>query len=146
MRLTQFTDLALRLMVHLAANQGRRITIADAATACGASRFQFMKVANHLARNGLIKALKGRSGSIMLAAPPQQITVGAIVRAAEEDFNLVECSSGVACRMLPGCAIPSVLGDALIAFLAQLDRRSLEDLMTAAERPAKQQVSEDGSD
>lgn len=131
MRLTQFTDLALRLMVHLARNEGTRITIAEAAASCSVSRFHLMKVVNHLARCGLIRTTKGRTGSITLSQPASETTIGHIVRAAEEDFSLVECQSGTECRMLPDCTIPLALSGALNAFFAELDSRTLADLVAA---------------
>jgi Rrf2 family nitric oxide-sensitive transcriptional repressor len=131
MRLTQFTDLALRLMVYLASHQGERITIAQAADSCGVSRFHLMKVSSHLARRGLVRATKGRTGSVSLGRAAEEIFVGTIVRAAEDDFDLVECQAGSRCTMLPTCRIPLVLEEAMLAFFAHLDACSLAELAAA---------------
>ena len=52
MRLTQFSDYAWRLLMHVADQDGQRTTIADAAKANDISRSHLMKVAQRLAQPG----------------------------------------------------------------------------------------------
>lgn len=129
MRLTQFTDYALRLMMFAATHNERLITIEQAAEAYGISRNHLMKVANHLTREGYLKAVRGRSGGLTLARPPADIGLGAVVRTTEPDFAIVECfGKDTSCRLTPACRLKGIVGRALGAFMAELDQYSLADL------------------
>ena len=130
MQLTTFSDYALRLMMMATANSDRLVTIEETARAFDVSRAHLMKVAHHLVRQGFLKAVRGRTGGLKLARPPEAIGLGEIVRATERDFTLVECfSPGNRCRITPRCRLRGVLSDALDAFLTVLDRYTLRDLV-----------------
>ena len=134
MQLTRFSDYGLRLMMMAAANGERRITIEETARAHDISRAHLMKVAQLLVREGFLKAVRGRGGGLTLARPAETITIGAVVRATESDFALVECmGSGNQCRITPGCRLRGVLGEALHAFLQVLDRHTLAELVLRPE-------------
>ncbi len=67
MRLTNFSDYALRVLMYAAAQQDRLITIEETADVYGISRAHLMKVVNRLTRAGYLKAVRGRSGGLALA-------------------------------------------------------------------------------
>src|SRR5690606_22269917 len=73
MRLTNFTDYALRVLMYAAAHRDRLITIEETAQVYGISRAHLMKVANQLARAGFLVAVRGRSGGLKLAKTPEQV-------------------------------------------------------------------------
>ena len=130
MRLTSFTDLALRLLMYAAAHEDRLITIEKASAVCGVSRAHLMKVANSLTRAGLLKAVRGRSGGLTLAKPPGKIRLGDVVRATEPDFALVECfGARNRCIITRRCRLRGILREGLNAFNAVLDAYTLADLM-----------------
>jgi len=83
MRLTNFTDYALRLLMYAAAQEGKLITIEETAERYGISRTHLMKVANLLTRAGYLKAVRGRSGGLLLGKEPAAIGLGEVVRATE---------------------------------------------------------------
>lgn len=129
MRLTHFSDYALRVLLYAAAKDGELITIEETAKVYGISRAHLMKVANQLTRAGYLKATRGRSGGLALAKRPNKIRLGDVVRATEPDFALVEClSADNHCLISPGCRLRGVLNEALAAFMATLDRYTLADL------------------
>ena len=130
MKLTLFTDYAIRVLLYLAARPDRLCSIAEVARAYGISQNHLMKVANDLARGGYIQSVRGRSGGIRLGMAPEDINVGTVVRHTEEGLELVDCSS---CVIAPACGMTGVLQEALSAFLAVLDRHSLADLTTRRE-------------
>lgn len=130
MRLTTFSDYALRLLMYAAAAGDRLITIEEACKTYNISRGHLMKVANLLTRKGYLKAIRGRSGGLVLAKRPKDIRLGDVVRATEADFALVECfATGNQCIISRCCALPNVLNEALNAFIRTLDRYTLDDLM-----------------
>src|SRR5665647_1252972 len=55
MRLTNFSDYALRVLMYAAARDGERITIEETAQRYGISRTHLMKVVNLLTRAGYLK-------------------------------------------------------------------------------------------
>jgi Rrf2 family nitric oxide-sensitive transcriptional repressor len=130
MRLTTFSDYALRLLMYAAAFDDRLITIEEVCNVYSISRGHLMKVANLLTREGYLKSVRGRSGGLTLAKHPKDIRVGDIVRACEPDFALVECfASGNQCMVTKCCRLPDALNDALNAFVETLDKYTLQDLM-----------------
>jgi Rrf2 family transcriptional regulator, nitric oxide-sensitive transcriptional repressor len=60
MRLTSFSDLALRLLMYAAMREDRLITIEEASEVYNISRAHLMKIANTLTRAGYLKAVRGR--------------------------------------------------------------------------------------
>ena len=141
MRLTNFSDYALRVLLYAAARGEDLITIEETAKAYGISRTHLMKVANQLTRSGYLKAVRGRSGGLALAMRPNEIRLGDVVRATEPDFAMVECfSPDNRCLITPRCRLKGVLKEALGAFMATLDRYTLADLVLRPEdfgiRPA----------
>jgi Rrf2 family transcriptional regulator, nitric oxide-sensitive transcriptional repressor len=130
MRLTNFTDFALRLLMYAAVHEDRLITIEEASEVYNISRAHLMKVTNTLTRAGFLKAQRGRSGGLMLAMPASNIKLGDVVRATEPDFALVECfTSGNQCIITNSCRLRGILHEGLDAFSAVLDKYTLADLM-----------------
>jgi len=126
MQLTKFSDYALRVLLFAHAAGDRLVTIEEIAAAYRISRAHLMKVVNALTRAGFLTPVRGRSGGVRLAKPADKIVLGAVVRATEPDFALVECfSTGNQCVITGCCRLPSVLGEALDAFLCVLDQHTL---------------------
>ncbi len=130
MRLTSFSDYALRLLMFAAAVDARRFTVEEAATAYGISCNHLMKVAQTLTRAGFLIAARGRSGGLTLARKPADIRLGDVIRATEPDFALVECmSTGNRCAITRMCGLPPILNEAIGAFVQAFDRYTLEDIV-----------------
>lgn len=130
MRMTLHSDFALRMLIYLAVNPDRPITVGEIASSYRLSRNHLLKVALNLSRGGFVNTVRGRSGGLTLAKPATQITIGAVVRHLEEDFALVEClkADGDVCAISPLCQMKGIFSDALSAFLAVLDRHTIGDV------------------
>jgi Rrf2 family nitric oxide-sensitive transcriptional repressor len=133
MRLSDYTDYTLRVLMYCAARRDRRVTIAEIAQAHGVSRNHLMKIVNDLARQGLVATTRGRGGGLRLLKAPSEIRVGDVVRASETDFRMVECFDPASrtCMLLPDCALQAVLGRALRAFFWELDAVTLAQIVGA---------------
>ncbi|MDH7640500.1 Rrf2 family transcriptional regulator [Sphingomonas oryzagri] len=126
MRLTRYTDYAMRVLMHLGAREDELSSIAEIARAYGISQNHLMKVVQDLGKAGYVATQRGRGGGIRLARPAIDINLGAVVRHTEEGFDLVDCDD---CLIAPACSLPRVLNEAVQAFLAVLDRYTLEDIL-----------------
>lgn len=131
MRLTTYTDYALRTLMHLAANQDRLVTIQDIADVHGIAKNHLTKVVHQLGLLGVIETVRGRNGGIHLGKEPAQINIGAVVRSTEPDFFMAECfdKKRNECLYSPSCMLKDVLGSATAAYLQVLDGVTLEDII-----------------
>lgn len=135
MRLTDYTDYALRVLMHLGSHPGRTITIREIAEAHGISHNHLSKVVYHLGQLGVITTLRGRSGGLQLARAPAQIMLGAVIRATEPDFQMVECFSEQknTCLLAGRCKLKHLLVEATGAYLERLDHVPLSALLGVAD-------------
>jgi Rrf2 family nitric oxide-sensitive transcriptional repressor len=131
MRMTFHTDYALRMLLYVAMRPNGTCTVHQVAETYGLSRNHLLKVAQTLSRLGYLETARGRSGGIRLARPATEINIGALVRATEEDFSLVECMQreGGVCVISPACMLKGMFSEALAAYLAALDKYTLADAL-----------------
>jgi len=128
MQLSLFTDYGLRTLMYLASQPDRQITLRELAAAYEISLDHLRKVVSRLAQLGLIESRQGRSGGLRLGAPADAIRVGQVVRQMESGDEVIDCE-GRECVLVPGCALRLELADALEAFYARLDEKSIADLL-----------------
>jgi len=137
MRLTTMTDYALRMLIYLGQHPDRLCTTAEIAQAYDISEAHLTKITHQLGLGGWIRTVRGKGGGMSLALAPEDIMLGELVRAVEPDFYLVEClGNGNACSLTGRCRLTGIFNEALAAFLEQLDRHSLADLLSPAQTPA----------
>lgn len=131
MRLTVYTDYALRLLMYLALKDNGRATIAEIAKSYGISRNHLMKVAYELGQAGYVETLRGRGGGLKLAKPAEAIGLADVVRHTEQDMALVPCFKPIdaPCVIRPSCVLRHALARANAAFVDVLDEYSLSDLV-----------------
>jgi len=130
MRLTLWTDYALRTLMYVGAREPQLATIAEVAATFAISRAHLMKIVNKLARLGYLETVRGKSGGIRLGRSAGEIGVGAVVRDTEEELAVMGCLSDAGfCRLDGCCVLKRALREATSAFLALLDRYTLADLL-----------------
>lgn len=131
MKLTTFSDYTLRVLIYLAINPDRLVTIAEIAERHAISENHLMKVVHHLARGDLVESVRGKGGGIRLAAAPETIRIGRVVRESEGEMAIVECMDPQtnACKITSGCRLAKILVDAFAALYAHLDQFTLADLV-----------------
>jgi Rrf2 family nitric oxide-sensitive transcriptional repressor len=134
-RLTVYTDYALRMLMYLAVKEEGLSTIAEIAESYGISRTHLMKVAHQLGVAGYIETVRGRQGGLRLARSPGTIGIGDVVRCTEPDMALVPCLEPVNghCTILSCCQLRTALQRARAAFVAVLDEYTLQDLVVHGE-------------
>jgi len=74
--------------------------------------------------------VQGKNGGFRLMRKPSQINVGAVIRDMEEELDVIGCLQQEGfCRIEGACVLRRALQEATKAFLAVLDKYTLEDLL-----------------
>lgn len=131
MRLTRFTDNALRALVYLALAPDDVPTVGVVARQMGMSEDHLLKVVQRLTQLGYVQTIRGRRGGMRLARAADTIRVGELVRQTEENMQLVACfePGNVECPIAPACGLAPALDKALQGFLSVLDGYTVADLI-----------------
>ena len=133
MRLTDYTDYALRVLLYLSVRPSGLSTIQEISDAYGISKNHLMKIVQQLGELGWVETVRGRNGGLRIAARTNDLTIGEIVRKTESDFAIVGCfaerdAATQRCVIQPHCRLRGVLAAARDAFLAELDKHTVGEL------------------
>lgn len=129
MQLDKFTDYALRLLMTLSVMGPQKVSSSYVAGVFDLSEHHLSKVASALVREGFVISERGRNGGLVLARSPEDIVIGAVVRALRGSQPVAECfGSNTSCRILPVCGLRNPLQKAQEAFFTTLDGYTLADI------------------
>lgn len=139
MRLTLYTDYAFRALIYLETQKDRLVSIHEIARVYDISENHLVKVIHRLGKHGFIETQRGRRGGIRSHREAADIKLGDVVRCTEDDMAIVSCmrcdESAQQCILtIRGCALQGVLARARDAFMAELDKLTLADMITSRER------------
>lgn len=130
MRLSNFSDYSLRVLMYLGADPDRLATIGEIAAGHAISENHLMKVVHQLGRYGYLETVRGKGGGMRLARSPDAIVLGEVLRQTETDFMLAEClGSDASCRIQGACGLKRIFNEALSAMFLVLDSYTLADLL-----------------
>ena len=142
MELNQFTDYSLRALIFVALkDEGELSSIKEIAAAFAVSENHLVKVVHKLGKLGYLETVRGRGGGVALKMAPEKIGVGEVVRAVET-MAVVEClppRQGTCC-IAGVCELQAGLKRATAAFMAELDKMTLADLVRN-DRELRQRLS-----
>lgn len=140
---------ALMALAHLARHPEREpVLISQIAEAEHIPRKFLEAILLALRKGGILQSRIGKGGGYLLAAAPQEITVGRVVRVLEGDLSPVQCLSEVnyarcdECADEASCGIRLVMGDVKRAIDAAFDGVTLADMVerSEAERRKRERV------
>jgi Rrf2 family transcriptional regulator, nitric oxide-sensitive transcriptional repressor len=131
MRISTYSDYALRVLMHAALRRPERSTVDEVANAFSISRHHLVKIVHDLGRHGYLATQRGIGGGFTLALPPEKIGIGDVVRLGEESETVIDCKDrrNRFCQIFPACRLKVVLDEAAASFFAVLDSYTLEDLL-----------------
>lgn len=131
MRLTTKTNLAARVLMACAANEGVVLRTAQIAQMCNASLNHLLQVVNELHLHGFVATIRGRSGGLHLTRPPSQVSIGAVFRVFEAGHPFAECFDPQTntCPLDTTCRLRSFIARAVEAFYHEMDMITLQDLV-----------------
>lgn len=129
MKLTLFTDNALKSIIVLQNNPQRLYTIDDIAEAIAAPRNHLIKVLNFMVRKEWIRSIRGRNGGLVYNEKTDNLRLGDVIRILEKDDQeeLLNCGE---CKMNTNCRLRGMLSNATNAFYADLNQYIVGDLIT----------------
>lgn len=136
MQLSLHADYGLRVLLYLGSHPGEIVSTKRISQAYGISKNHLVRVMQTLGEHGYIRVIPGRAGGVTLSRDASTIRLGEVVRDTEPTMNLVECFDlrTNTCPIIQVCGLKSHLAQALEAFIAELNRHTLADLMTPARR------------
>lgn len=131
MRLTAYTNYALRTLMFCALHPGQLVRVEDVSDAYGISRAHLLKAARQLGQLGYLENVRGRSGGIRLGRALDEIVIGEVVRHTEGDLELVECFNpdSNTCPLIGVCKLSVLFHAGLKAFFTELDKVTLADMI-----------------
>ncbi|MCT9090921.1 Rrf2 family transcriptional regulator [Streptomyces sp. ASQP_92] len=139
MRLTRFTDLALRVLMRLAviehADDQAPPTTREVADSMRIPYTHTAKVVARLQHLSLIEARRGRGGGLVLTTAGRLASVGGLVRELEGPAEVVECEGAAPCPLVAACRLRRALHRAREAFYDSLDELTVEDLVASPTGP-----------
>lgn len=130
MRLTSYTNFAMRSLQLAALKAPDLIRVDDVVRVHGLARPHIVKIVHELGLAGYIETQRGRGGGFRLARPAEEIIVGDVVRLTEGPMELVECFNpeNNTCPLIGICKLSRALQEATRAFMAVLDDLTLADI------------------
>lgn len=130
MRLTSYTDYALRVLLYVGAAE-HAVTITTVSNAFGISKDHLRKVVHALSQHGYLHTTQGRSGGLTLGMPANRINLRDVVMQFEPG-EMVECFSKDAntCPITAMCGLKHALMKAQRKFFETLGEYYLSDLIS----------------
>ncbi len=131
MQLSLHADYALRVLIYLGTHSERVVTTQEISSSYGISRNHLVRVIHTLAASEYVNIQPGRSGGVKLARDPASIRLGDVIQNAEPTMRLVECFTPETntCPIARVCSLKHMLNDALRAFLTELNRHTVADVI-----------------
>lgn len=130
MKLTSYTNYAMRSLQLAALKSPNLVRVDDVAKIHNISRPHIMKVVHELGKAGYLETVRGRGGGFRLARPAHQIIVGDVVRITEGPMDVVECFNREknTCPLIGICILSRKIQEATAAFMAVLDDLTIADI------------------
>jgi Rrf2 family transcriptional regulator, nitric oxide-sensitive transcriptional repressor len=125
-KLTLYTSHAFSVLRHLAEVPERLSSIREITHTHSVSHSLLTKLVRDLRSAGLIETVRGRSGGIRLARPPQDITLGELVLCTERTFGCDKKRAGSLSRPEN---LDNLLNAAFNCFVEVLKTYSLVDIV-----------------
>lgn len=128
MKLNQFTDYGLRVLMYLAHKPDEpAATISELSDTFAISRNHLVKVVQFLSNHKILRARRGKGGGLSLSAPPESFKVGQLVALLEQSDCVIDCGQRD-CALQGNCLLKYALSNAYKEFIRFLDNYTLKDV------------------
>jgi Rrf2 family protein len=118
------------MLLDIAENSnGRPVSVSEVSARLGVSVKYLEQLIRPLKRGGYLVSVRGPKGGHMLTRPPEEITVGEVVRLLEGGINLTDCvSDDKICSRGAKCSVRNVWVEATAAMNRILDSITLSQI------------------
>ncbi len=129
MRLTQYTDYGLRILLYLGLKRDLA-TARELSENFKMSRNHIAKIIHQLGQMGWVETSKGKGGGIRLATKALDLNLSVVIKRLEPDFHLVECFNQKEnqCPIAGVCRLEGLLYSAREAFFQALEGVTIRQL------------------
>lgn len=130
MKLTSYTNYALRCLQLAALRAPDLIRVDDVAKIHGLSRPHIVKIVHELGKAGFLTTVRGRNGGFQLARDPEDINISDVVQLTEGPLDVVECFNKETntCPLIGICKLSRAMQRATAAFMDVLSELSVADI------------------
>lgn len=133
LKLSKKTDYALMAVQYMASKTAvRAVNTKEIAEAYRIPLELLAKVLQKLGKKGVVISHNGPKGGYVLARPPSEISVLAVIQAIEGNIGITECyhNEDSHCVQMARCNIRTPLRNIQNSIYALLDSMSIEDMTT----------------
>ncbi len=130
MKLTSYSNYALRSLQLAALRAPDLVRVEDVATTHKLSKPHIVKIVHELGKAGFLETVRGRYGGFRLARNADEIIIGDVVRLTEGPLDVVECFNPKtnSCPLIGICKLSNAMMKATDAFMAVLDDLTVADI------------------
>ncbi len=130
MKLTSYTNYALRCLQLAAVKAPELVRVDDVANIHGLSRPHIVKIVHELGKAGYLATIRGRGGGFKLGMAAGDIIIGDVVRLTEGSLDVVECMNATTntCALIGICKLSTAMSKAADAFISVLDDLTVADI------------------
>ncbi len=126
MKLSTKSRYGLKAVYILAKSDGDVVPLSVLSKDIGVSSAYIEQIMRLLKARGIIESSRGVSGGYLLAKPCEEITLGEVIRALEEDLEIVDCIGKTPCNGM--CETKKVWEKVYDAINDTLDGMTLKDM------------------
>ena len=129
MKLSSKTKYGLKACHFLGVNYPDNLVSASTLESyVGVSGKYLEKIMRMLSNRNIVCANRGANGGYFLARPPKQISIGEIVRALEDDMEIIECvKDGSKCKCCPSSGVWKKLYEGINGILDGMNLQQMLD-------------------
>lgn len=131
MKISSKAHYGLQAAYILAEKQSESFSATELGKEMGVSAKYLERIMRALCGAGTVKASRGINGGYSLARDPKSITVGEIVRALEDDLEIIGCVKSGSCEKCASSAVWKKLYDGINSIL---DSVSLADMVESEQK------------
>ena len=130
MKLTSYTNYAMRCLQLAALKHPELVRVDDVSLIHNVSRPHIVKVVHELGKAGYLETVRGRGGGFRLGRPAEEIIVGDVIRFTEGPLDIVECFNPDknTCPLIGICELSRKVQEATHAFMKVLDDVTVADI------------------
>jgi Rrf2 family nitric oxide-sensitive transcriptional repressor len=128
MQVSRYTDYAYRVLLYLAVNDNKRVSMAEISAYYQISHEHLRKVVHHLSKIECIQTYTGKSGGMELKKKPEKINLAQIFLEFEGQAPIIDCLQ-TSCPLIPSCSLSQVMAKAQNMFIQELKQHTIADLV-----------------